>query len=70
MNRDAIGLRKLHKLTDEHINLTPRLRMRVNLAAQVSLFEMLFIFYAPKLVEYHQCVRIINHEKNFAYDFR
>ena len=36
MNRDAIGLRKLHKLTDEHINLSPRFRMHVNLAAQVS----------------------------------
>ena len=35
MNRAAIGLRKLFKLTDEHINLSPRLRMRLNLAAQV-----------------------------------
>ena len=35
MNRAATGLRKLFKLTDEHINLSPRLGMRVNLAAQV-----------------------------------
>lgn len=32
----APGLRKLHKITFDHIHLTPRLRMRVNLAAQVS----------------------------------
>lgn len=36
MNRDAVGLRMLHKLTDEHINLSPRLRMRVYLAVQVT----------------------------------
>ena len=35
MNRAATGLRKLFKLTDEDINLSPRLGMRVNLAAQV-----------------------------------
>ena len=37
MNRDAIGLRKLHKLADEYINLSPWFRMRVNHAAGVSL---------------------------------
>ena len=34
--RNAIGLRFAPKLKDEHINLTPQSRMRVNLAAQVS----------------------------------
>uniref|UniRef100_A0A7M5VCD5 Transposable element P transposase n=1 Tax=Clytia hemisphaerica TaxID=252671 RepID=A0A7M5VCD5_9CNID len=34
-NSLAPGLRKLHKITFDHIHLTPRLRMRVNLAAQV-----------------------------------
>ena len=29
------GLRKMHHLIEDHIVLTPRLRMRVNLAAQV-----------------------------------
>jgi len=29
------GLRKLNRITFDHIHLTPRLRMRVNLAAQV-----------------------------------
>ena len=33
--RDAPGLRKLHRLTEYHIVLTPRLPMRVSLAAQV-----------------------------------
>ncbi|XP_065675289.1 uncharacterized protein LOC136091541 [Hydra vulgaris] len=33
--RDAPGLRMGHKLRDEHINLTPQSRMRVNLAVQV-----------------------------------
>ena len=37
MGRDAIGLRKLEKLTDEQIKFSPMLRMRVNLAAQISL---------------------------------
>ena len=32
------GLKKLHFITDEHINLTPRSRMTVKLAAQVSIF--------------------------------
>ena len=36
MHIHAPGLRKLPKLTGEHVNLSPRLRMRVNLAAQVS----------------------------------
>ena len=30
------GLRKLHKLREEHIRLSPRHRMRVKLAVQVS----------------------------------
>jgi len=33
--RGAIGLRMGHKLREEHVNLNPRSRMRVNLAAQV-----------------------------------
>ena len=33
MNRDTIGLRKLHKLADEYIYLGSRFRMRVNHAA-------------------------------------
>ena len=35
LNRAAIGLTMGHKLTEEHIHLNPRSRMRVNLAAQV-----------------------------------
>ncbi|XP_065643186.1 uncharacterized protein LOC136074894 [Hydra vulgaris] len=35
MSRDGIGLRMGHKLREEHIQLTPQSRMRVNLAAQV-----------------------------------
>nr|XP_047125903.1 uncharacterized protein LOC101241084 isoform X2 [Hydra vulgaris] len=35
MFHDAVGLRMGHKLRDEHIQLTPQSRMRVNLAAQV-----------------------------------
>ncbi|XP_066914303.1 uncharacterized protein [Clytia hemisphaerica] len=34
-NRACPGLRKLHHLTEEHVKLTPRLRMRVKLAIQV-----------------------------------
>ena len=36
MHRHAPGLRKLPKLTEDHVSLNPSLRMRVNLAAQVS----------------------------------
>lgn len=35
LNVKAPGLRKLHKLTEDHITLTPRSRMTVKLAAQV-----------------------------------
>ena len=35
--RDAMGLRFLHKVTEEHVRLTPQARMRVYLAAQVNL---------------------------------
>ena len=51
MNRPAIGLRKLFKLTDEHVSLSPRLRMRLNLAAQVidnsplNLYLVLHLLY-------------------------
>ena len=50
MNRAAIGLRKLFKLTDKHINLSPRLRMRVNLAAQVidkSPLNLYLVLHSP-----------------------
>ena len=33
----APGLRKATKLTPDHVDLTPRSRMRVNLAAQVMI---------------------------------
>ena len=36
MRQVAPGLRKLIKLREEHIRLTPRDRVQVNLAAQVS----------------------------------
>ncbi|XP_047142661.1 uncharacterized protein LOC124816953 [Hydra vulgaris] len=36
LGRDAVGLTMGHKLSEEHISLNPRTRMRVNLAAQVS----------------------------------
>ena len=35
-NQYGIGLCKMPRLTEEHINLTPRLRMKVKLAAQVK----------------------------------
>ena len=35
MSRAAIALRKLFKLADEYISLSPKWRMRVNLATQV-----------------------------------
>ena len=35
MSRAAIGLRKLFKLTDEDISLSPRSRMRVNLVTHL-----------------------------------
>ena len=34
-NQYGMGLRKLHKLKEEHIHLTPSLRMVVKIAAQV-----------------------------------
>uniref|UniRef100_A0A7M5VCI7 Transposable element P transposase n=1 Tax=Clytia hemisphaerica TaxID=252671 RepID=A0A7M5VCI7_9CNID len=34
-DEDGVAMRKLYKLSNEHIHLSPRLRMRVNLAAQV-----------------------------------
>eukprot|EP00111_Clytia_hemisphaerica_P017378 TCONS_00051407-protein len=34
-DEDGVAMRKLHKLSNEHIHLSQRLRMRVNLAAQV-----------------------------------
>ena len=34
-HRSSYGLRKCPRLTEDHISLSPRLRMRVNLAAQV-----------------------------------
>ena len=42
MNRAAPGLRKLHKLKEEHIRLSPRLRMQVKLAAQVRSYKCLY----------------------------
>ena len=36
LHRFSPGLRLLHKLREEHINLSPRHRMRVKLAAQVN----------------------------------
>ena len=43
-NQYGIGLRKMPRLTEEHINLTPRLRMKVKLAAQVKIVTIsLFI---------------------------
>ena len=38
MNRAFPGLRKLHKLKEEHVRLSSRLRMQGKLAAQVSSF--------------------------------
>ena len=35
LNRAALGLRRLPRLTEDHIHLTPRNRMRVKYAAQV-----------------------------------
>ena len=35
LTQAAPGLRKMLRLTEDHIVLTPRLRMRVNFAAQV-----------------------------------
>ena len=35
-NQYGLGLRKMSHLRDEHIRLTPRLRMKVKLAAQVN----------------------------------
>ena len=34
------GLRKLNKIKEEHINLSPRHRMRVKLAVQVNKFNV------------------------------
>ena len=34
LTRAALGLRKMHRLSEDHIVLTPRLRMRFNLAAE------------------------------------
>ena len=45
MNRASPGLRKLHKLKEEHVRLTPRLRMQVKLAAQVSSFYVRWLFF-------------------------
>ena len=36
LNRAALGLRRLHKLTEDHIRLSPRHRMRVKFAVQVN----------------------------------
>ena len=43
MVRDGFGLRMGHKLREVHINLNPRSRMRVNLAAQVYI-HIIFIY--------------------------
>lgn len=40
-NNLAPGLRFLHKLKEEHIKLSPRLRMKVKLAAQVTEIKFL-----------------------------
>ena len=37
LNAGAPGLRMLYKLKEDHINLSPRLRMQVKLAAQVCM---------------------------------
>ena len=36
-----LGLRKMHKLREEHVRLSPRHRMRVKLAAQVIISYVL-----------------------------
>lgn len=35
--RGAAGLRMLHRITEEHLRLTPTHRMKVKLAAQVRI---------------------------------
>ena len=62
MNRAAIELRKLFKLTDEHISLNPRLRMRVNLAAQVinnSPLNLYLVLHLLHLNCHLNCLRLI-----------
>ena len=45
-NQQAGGLRMLPKLSNEHIRLTPSLRMKVKLATQVyTLFILDFLIY-------------------------
>ena len=50
----AAGVRLLPKVKSEHINLTPRLRMRVNYAAQVSklstLLDIIALIVSTKLI--------------------
>ena len=51
------GLQKLNKIKEEHINLSPRHRMRVKLAAQVNKFNVpilhmyLSMFSYPVLID-------------------
>ena len=43
-HRASPGLRMMHKITEDHKKLSPRLRMRVGLAAQVVSF-VIFLKY-------------------------
>ena len=46
------GLRKLNKIKEEHINLTPRHRMRVKLAAKVNKFNVFILHMYLSLFSY------------------
>lgn len=51
-NPAVLGLRKLPKLTEDHIHLQPRLRMNVKLAAQVT-HNFLFPFVVTIFIYYY-----------------
>ncbi len=46
LKRSSPGLRRLHRISHEHLHLTPSLRMRVYMAAQVKKkFQIIFCSY-------------------------
>ena len=47
----ALGLRKLHRLREEHIKLTPRTRMTVKVAAQVLFFFVVVFANGNKILK-------------------
>ena len=54
------GFRKLNKIKEEHINLSPRHRMRVKLAAQVNKFNISIFHMYLSIFSHHVIINKVH----------